>query len=137
MLTLSETIAISDQEIIMHAVRSSGAGGQNVNKVSTAIHLQFDIRASSLPEIYKERLLQLRDKRITDGGVVVIKAQTYRTQERNKADALLRLEQLIKSVGVIPKTRIPTRSTSRKKRLEGKAIRGRIKLLRQRVGGEE
>ena len=117
------------------AVRAQGAGGQNVNKVSSAVHLRFDSQASSLPPFYKERLLQLRDSRITAEGVVVIKAQRYRTQEQNRLDALERLAELIRSVGKVEKARRPTKPTlgSKTRRLEGKSRRGAIKAGRGRI----
>ncbi len=114
---------------------SLGAGGQNVNKVATAIHLRFDIGASSLPDIYKERLLQLNDQRITKEGVVVIKAQEYRSQEQNRESALKRLQALIKSAIVIPKKRKPSKPSrsSQRKRLDSKNKRGQIKQMRSQV----
>ncbi len=134
-LQISKTIAVPLSEIDMTAMRSQGAGGQNVNKVSSAIHLRFDINASSLSPIYKERLLNLNDRRITQDGVVVIKAQQHRTQEKNKADALDRLKALIKSVTIVAKPRKPTKPsrTAKKKRLDSKTQRGQLKVLRSKV----
>jgi ribosome-associated protein len=133
MLRISSHLTIPDSEIDIHAMRSQGAGGQNVNKVSSAIHLQFDIAASSLPPFYKEELLKLKDRRISDGGMITIKAQQYRSQEQNREDALTRLSELIRSVAIPRKKRRATKPTksSKERRLEGKTKRGKLKTLRR------
>ena len=132
MLRIAPHLVIPDSEMDIHAIRSQGAGGQNVNKVSTAIHLRFDIKSSSLPPFYKEELSKLRDHRISEEGVITIKAQQHRSQERNREDALERLSLLIQSVAIPKKKRKPTKPTkgSQKRRIEGKKRQGRLKQLR-------
>jgi len=135
MFKITETLSLPDEEVHLSAIRAQGAGGQNVNKVSSAVHLRFDIPASSLPEACKQRLLALPDRRVNDLGIMVIKAQRFRTREQNMADALARLRVLIQQALIEPRNRIATRPTrsSGERRLEGKVRRGRLKLLRGTV----
>jgi ribosome-associated protein len=132
---MDRTPIIPESEVELTAIRAQGAGGQNVNKVSSAIHLRFDIRASSLPDHLKERLLRLNDQRLTREGEIVIKVQTHRSQEKNREEAMQRLHELVASVSVTPRTRKATKPTrsSQKKRLEKKTIRGQIKAMRGKI----
>jgi len=134
-LPISSNVALPLEEIDIQAIRAQGAGGQHVNKVSSAIHLRFDIGASSLPQFYKERLTRLRDSRINGDGVIVIKAQRFRSQEKNRNDALARLQDIIRSVSTTPKKRRPTKPTraSQKRRVDSKTRRGQTKSLRGKV----
>lgn len=136
MLKITDNLVIDEKEIELSAIRAMGSGGQNVNKVSSAIHLRFDINQSQLPDLYKSRLLALNDKRISKDGVVIIKAQSFRTQEKNKDDALKRLAELIESVTKEAKPRRATRPSlnAKRKRLDSKKKSGRTKSLRGKVG---
>lgn len=135
MIFISNTISLNDNEVDISAIRAQGAGGQNVNKVSSAIHLRFDIRASSLREEYKQRLLDSKDSRLTKEGVLIIKAQQFRTQERNKIDAVERLRSFILTATHVNKTRRPTKPSvsAKRKRVDQKTQRGKTKALRGKV----
>lgn len=135
MIFISNTISLNDHEVEINAIRAQGAGGQNVNKVSSAIHLRFDIKASSLSDFHKQRLLESKDNRISKEGVLIIKAQQFRTQERNKIDAFERLQKFIIKATYVNKTRRPTKPSknAQRKRVDQKTQRGKTKLLRGKV----
>jgi len=134
MIKISNQVSIPDTNVQIQAIRSQGPGGQNVNKVASAVHIRFDIQASDLPRFYKERLIALNDHRITSQGIIVIKAQSFRSQEKNRVDGMERLVRLIQSAVKVPKKRKSTRPTraSKKRRLDAKARRGKLKTMRQK-----
>ena len=138
MLTISTNVSLDECEVTFEAIRAQGSGGQKVNKTSVAIHLRFDIDASSLPDFYKEKLLSLKDKRITKEGIIVIKSQQHRSQDQNKDEAIERLTELVKSVNVVQKKRIATKPTkgSVNRRLQSKKKHSSNKQLRKKVGTE-
>ncbi len=135
MLKISNQVEIPESNVTVQAIRAQGPGGQNVNKVASAVHLRFDIRNSALPDVYKEKLLALNDQRITRDGVIVIKAQAFRSQEKNKIDGFERLIALIKKAVQVPKKRKPTRPSrsAKRKRMDSKAKHGKLKALRKKI----
>jgi ribosome-associated protein len=135
MLKISNNVTVPIEEVEVSAIRAQGAGGQNVNKVSSAVHLRFDVQSSSLPDYYKQKLLSMNDRRLSKDGVIIIKAQRFRTQEKNREDGLNRLAELIKSAGVVKKRRRPTKPTkaSQQRRLDDKSKRGQTKSLRGKL----
>lgn len=134
-IIISNTIVLSEDEIECSAICSQGSGGQNVNKVSSAIHLRFNIQSSTLPDFYKQRLLDLQDKRLTKDGIIIIKAQRFRTQEKNREDAILRLVEIIRSATVIQKSRRATSlsKATKSRRTDSKTLRGKVKSLRGKI----